>query len=161
MENLKETIMKRLNVSEEQFIEMVQKEKDKIDNPTFKYANLTLEEAKVLKQKELKYHYKKDLVGDITSSLLGTDNNNIIFGYREIDQLNYSKRANSLALDSTITSFQMGTVSHDIVTLTKNDFITFMRDAEIHEMTLYSKYANLRNQIDNAISIEDVQLIVW
>lgn len=50
----KETIMKRLGVTEEQFQEMVQQEKDKLINPTFDYDSMTLDEAKYVKvEKEL------------------------------------------------------------------------------------------------------------
>lgn len=102
-----------------------------------------LNEYKNAKLAELMNLYESILVQGFTSSATGTP---VFFTYSPTDQLNYSKIANLFAIDANKTSAQIGTPS-GVVTLTRDQFLVFVQDAEAYEMGLYTKRKTLEAQI--------------
>jgi hypothetical protein len=100
--------------------------------------------------------YKATIVQGFTSSATGTA---IEYGYQSQDQLNYSKWANYLALDSTKTSVTIGTVNAGVVTMTRAQFLQFVNDAEAYEMGLYNQRITLENQIKSATTVDELNAI--
>lgn len=117
----------------------------------------SLEELKDRKQQELIGNYKAIIVQSFTSSATGVE---VTYGYSQQDQLNYSKWANVFALDTTKESVIIGSVSDGVVTMTREQFLTFIRDAEAYEVGLYTKRKDLETQINNAVTVEELSSIV-
>lgn len=117
---------------------------------------IPLEDLKLIKLEQLMDSYKSTIVSGFPSSATGEQ---IIYGYKQQDQLNYSKIANLFALDTNKTSTILGSESHGVVTLTKEQFLVFMADAETHEMNLYLKRKNIENSINNATTVEELEQI--
>lgn len=116
----------------------------------------SLEVLKTHKMEQLMNTYKSKLVQGMTSSATGEE---VLYGYSQQDQLNYSKWANALSLDPLKESVTIGTVSHGVVTLTREQFLQFSRDCEAHEMGLYNKRVVLQTQITNALTVPVLESI--
>jgi hypothetical protein len=90
--------------------------------------------------------YQSTLVGGFVSSATGTP---ISYKYDQNFQLIYIKWANILALDSTKDSVMFAT--HDgVVTMTRQQFVQFINDAQQFELELFNKKTDLENQINSA-----------
>lgn len=101
--------------------------------------------------------YKKKIIEGFITSCTGTP---ISFSYSQQDQLNYSKIANLFSLNPAKTSTILGSDSHGVVTLSKEQFLLFMEDAESYEMNMYVKRKQLEQQIVSATTIEELNSIV-
>jgi Domain of unknown function (DUF4376) len=117
---------------------------------------ISLDELKKSRQDELMNIYKESIISGFTSSATGE---NIRYGYKEQDQLNYSKLANLFALNPTKTSTILGSDSHGVVTLSKEQFLQFMEDAEQYEMSMYVRRKELEEQINSTTTIDELQAI--
>jgi hypothetical protein len=109
------------------------------------------------KMKELNSAYSNELMNGFTTNATGSP---IQFKYGEIDQLNFTKRTNAVALGTSDPSFPFGTVD-GVFTFTTDQWKLIAKDAENHEMTVYNKLVEKRNEVDAAQSPSDVDLIVW
>lgn len=83
----------------------------------------------------------------------------IQYGYDTNFQMIYSKWANVLALDPNRTSVTFSVPDGSIVTLTRDQFIQFMNDAENFELNLFNNRANLENQIKNETDVYTLNTI--
>lgn len=105
---------------------------------------------------QLMEQYTQKVNAGFTSNATGES---ILFGYNEKNQLDYSKYANLFALDSQKTHVVIGTDTHGVVPLTREQFINFMKDAEAHEVGLYVKRKALEEQIKISTA-EELQAMV-
>lgn len=117
----------------------------------------SIEELKNFRLNELSDAYKASLFTCFTSSASGEE---VVYGYKDIDQLNYSKLANLFALNPNKTKTIIGTESHGVIVLTKEQFLVFMEDAEEYEIGEYMKRKNIELQIENAMTVEELEEIV-
>jgi hypothetical protein len=118
--------------------------------------SISLDELKKSRQYELMNIYKESIVSGFNSSATGEV---VRYGYKEQDQLNYSKLANLFALNPAKTSTIIGSDSHGVVTLSKEQFLQFMEDAEQYEMSMYIKRKQLEEQINSTTTIDELQAI--
>jgi hypothetical protein len=101
--------------------------------------------------------YKSKIEEGLISSITGTS---ILYGYKDQDQLNYSKLANLFALNPTKESTILGTMSHGVISMTREQFINFMDDAETFEIGLYTNRKQIEAQINNATTIDELNDVV-
>ncbi|MEC1744101.1 DUF4376 domain-containing protein [Schinkia azotoformans] len=120
---------------------------DELDN------DITIDFHKERKINALNNGYKTDLTSGFTS-------NGIRFKYAEIDQLNFTKRTNAIALGISEQVFYFGTAD-GVIKFTIDEFKQAAKDAEIHEMTVYGKLDSLRNQVYSATTTEEVEAVTW
>jgi predicted alpha/beta-fold hydrolase len=85
---------------------------------------------------------------------------NVMYGYSQQDQLNYSKWANVFALNPSKVSVIIGSISHGVVTMTKEQFIQFIADAENYEVTMYLQRKDIEEQISGASTIDELNNII-
>lgn len=83
----------------------------------------------------------------------------IFYGYDPNYQLIYSKWANVLALDPTRASVSFSTPNGTLVTLTRDQFMKFMNDAETFELNLFNNRMNLEANISNATTVDELNVI--
>lgn len=83
-----------------------------------------------------------------------------MYGYSQQDQLNYSKWANVFALNPTRESVIIGSISHGVVSMTKEQFIQFIADAENYEVTMYLQRKDIEEQISGASTIDELNNII-
>lgn len=119
-------------------------------------SEISIKELKEQKHIELEKTYTQLVSSGFVSSINGQD---ITYGYRQEDQLNYSKLANLFALNPDKVSTYLGTVSHGVISLTREQFISLMDDAEQHEMGLFMKKKSIENLITLAESVKEVEKI--
>lgn len=84
----------------------------------------------------------------------------VMYGYSQQDQLNYSKWANVFALNPTRESVIIGSISHGVVSMTREQFTQFIADAENYEVTMYLKRKQLEEQISGASTIDELNSII-
>lgn len=116
-----------------------------------------LEQSKSSKLAELNGHYVADLTGGFITTATGEE---ITFKYTEIDQLNFTKRTNAIALGTSDPSFYFGTVN-GVKEFTTEQWKVVAKDAENHEMSVYAKLDQKRNQVQAATTISEVEAVVW
>lgn len=116
-----------------------------------------LNDAKAAKLAELSSSYSKALTDGFVTNATGTPIN---FKYAEIDQLNFTKRTNAVALGTSDASFPFGTAD-GVITFTTEQWKVIAKDAENHEMTTYDKLVSLRSDVDTAATPDAVNAIVW
>lgn len=119
-------------------------------------VSFSTDDLKAQKLGQLSDIYKSTIVLGFVSSATGTP---ITYGYSQQDQLNYSKWANVFALNPSKESVIIGSVSNGVVTMTRDQFIRFMADAEAYEVGLYQKKADIQQRITNAQSVSDLNAI--
>ncbi|WLR52476.1 hypothetical protein LC040_06120 [Bacillus tianshenii] len=119
------------------------------------------EQAKTNKRNELHNAYQTELHSEIVSSILGDNGKPVVFGYSAQDQMNYNKFANRFALDENKSEIMLGTRSHGVITLSKEDFIIFTDESEQQEMRLYMKWKMLDEQAKKATTQEELVAIEW
>jgi hypothetical protein len=83
----------------------------------------------------------------------------IQYGYDMNMQIIYSKWANVLALDPNKASVMFSIPDSQIVTLTRDQFIQFMNDAETFELNLFNSRMELESQIKNAPDVDTLNKI--
>jgi hypothetical protein len=116
----------------------------------------TLDNLKQNKLSELNSSYSIELTSGFTTNATGTP---IRFKYGEIDQLNFTKRTNAVALGTSDPSFPFGTAD-GVFTFTVDQWKLVAKDAENHEMSVYEKLVIKRNEVDVA-TIDEINNIVW
>lgn len=116
---------------------------------------ITLEEIKKIRLDELEKQYNKDIEGDFISEATGEP---ISFGYSEKNQLDYSKIATTLSLDSSKQYLTIGS-NDGIINMTKEQFLKFIRDCENRELNMYVKMKEYQYHINIAKTVEEVKSI--
>lgn len=113
----------------------------------------------LLKSEMLTYilvQYKNTLSQGFVSSVTGEE---VKYRYKDVDQLNYSKWANVLALNPLKNSVSFETNSHGFITLTREQFIALMDDIETFEMNMYTKRMGIEYKIKNAVTVDELKAI--
>jgi hypothetical protein len=118
--------------------------------------NITIDKIKSDMLSTLYTMYTDSLNRGFISSANGGE---VLYGYDSNYQLIYSKWANVLSLDSSRTSVTLGTPS-GVVTLTREQFMQFMNDAEVFELNLFANRMSLEGQIKNATTTDELNGIV-
>lgn len=116
---------------------------------------IALEDKKALLLKELNYTYNASLENGFYSSASSYP---VQYGYSQNMQMIYSKWANVLALDPSRTSVTFA-ISNGQITLTRDQFIQFMNDAESFEINLFTSKTDFENQISSATTIDELNAI--
>lgn len=116
---------------------------------------ISLDDKKSLSLKELSYIYSTCLDDGFNSSANGTI---IQYGYSQNMQMVYSKWANILALNSNIADVTFS-ISNGVVTLTRDQFVQFMSDAQSFEISLFNKLNSYKNQISSATTVDEINAI--
>jgi hypothetical protein len=119
-------------------------------------STLPIEDVKPQILSSLNSMYQTTLVRGFVSSATGTA---IEYKYDQNFQMIYIKWANILALDSTKDSVVFAT-HNGVVTMTRQQFVQFINDAQQFELNLFTKKTDLENQINNATTIDELNAIV-
>jgi len=134
-----------------------------------------LEEVKQAKINELKVACTATICSPFLSSVKGPDGTYYRFGYNERDQLNFNSQLNKINLWKNLVKegkmtpeeyaakfpLQWKAVNVGVVSLTEEEFLTVVDDAEAHQLTQQKKYWILEMQVKQAKTIEEVQAIEW
>lgn len=155
MEELLAYYKRKLGISDEQFNQLVEVEKDRIANPNYDYNNLSLDEAKNLKKQEMNSACEKAIVGGFTSS------NNHVYRTNRDDQTNMIGQYNALVADSSIANVQWKTEDVGYVTITRDEWLTVYQEAFTHKQTQLFKYNQLKGKIYACTTTDEVTAIVW
>ncbi len=157
-QSLEQAVLKALNISPEQHEKDVQQRISEFNlPPSFDYTDMTVDQAKMAKLTEMKWRYKRDLIAGFTTEATGEP---IRIKYAEIDQINFTKRSNAVALGTSELTFDFGTAD-GVKTFTTDEWKVIAKDAESHEMAVYDKLDNARNQVEAATSVDEVKAIKW
>lgn len=84
-----------------------------------------------------------------------------IFGFDPNDQDNFTQQSILLLGDSTILSVEWKTKDGIVHTFTRDQFLAIIKEGEEHKKNAITKFWNLKAQIDQATSIEEVENIKW
>ncbi len=157
MNELREYVKRKFNLSDNDYNKLVDNEKQRIANPTFDYSGLSLKEAKEQKVQELTHNCKQDIIYGFVAS-----NGN---GYRLTveDQLNMQGQKNDLDDDSNITSVDWMTKDDVSVTHTRDEWLTMYKEAFQHKNDTVWKNKSLRDQVmaETTDTVDKVKDIVW
>lgn len=116
-----------------------------------------IEELRTARFEELMEVYKDTIVKGFTSEATGEP---VLYGYSQQDQLNYAKWANVFSLNPAKDFVIIGSISHGVVHMTREQFIVFMDDAETYEVSLYTKRKMLEATIAKADKDTLVSMVI-
>ena len=112
---------------------------------------------KAQKAAELNSAYAAELTGGFETLATG---NPIKFKYAEIDQLNFTKRTNAIALGTSDQKFLFGT-ANGVIEFTADQWRIVSKDAERHEMAVYQKLMEKRKTLADATLPSEVDELTW
>lgn len=120
-------------------------------NPNFK-----LEEYKSFKIEELNKKCQEDIFGGFTSSL-----NQHIYRTNNEDQLNFLGKFNQLINDSSIISVMWKTEDVGYIEHSREDWLKIYNEAlAVKEQKLF-KVNQLKLKVNNALTKEEIEAVVW
>lgn len=105
--------------------------------------------------------YEKALVADLTSSVIGSDGNNVIFSFSASNQSDYTQIGVIFALKTDLTAHLIGSKSHGAFEIQRQDYITFLDDCDNRKTNTYNQFNTLRQNIDACTTVTDVEQITW
>lgn len=155
MNELREYLKRKFNLSDSDYQKLVDNEKQRIKNPSFEYNGIDLDEAKEMKIKELSHHCKQDIVYGFTAT------NGNPYRLTLEDQMNMQGQKALLDSDTTITSVDWLTMTDVQVTHTRDEWLAVYSEAFNHKDSAIWKNKNLREQVKVATTITEVEAIVW
>jgi hypothetical protein len=79
----------------------------------------------------------------------------------EEDQINFNQQATMLLLNASVTSVYWKTEDAGILLHSREQFLQLLDDASNHKQNNIDYYWQLKNQVLNATTIEEVNSIVW
>jgi hypothetical protein len=121
----------------------------------------TLEQVKADKTTVLYNSYQQEKNSVVVSSLIGSDGKNIVFDYAADNQIDYTKIATKLALNTSLTQSIIGSKSHGKFYINREDFGKLVNDFDNHEVNLYLKFSDKKTLVESATTNADVDAVVW
>jgi hypothetical protein len=125
------------------------------------YIPPTLDDIKTNKLNTLYDSYQQEKNSAVTSSLIGSDGKNIVFEYGADNQIDYTKIATKLALNTSLTQSIIGSKSHGKFYINREDFGKLVNDFDNHEVNLYLKFSDKKALVESATTNADVDAVVW
>ena len=116
-----------------------------------------LQEAKI---EEINIACNKEILDGFDSNILGDESNFHHYKFDMEYQANFSEMANILNIDDTITEINWP-VDGFMVIHTKQQFISLLKEARDHKSGKLERYFDLKEQIMNCQSTDEVGLINW
>jgi hypothetical protein len=120
--------------------------------------SISLDELKKRKLQELKRFRDRDIYSSFKSTALGVERT---YNYDREAYDNFGRKATLISLDQTIDTVVWSTIEDGFITHTRQQFIQVVRDGSDHETNVKMKYWILENQVNNATSQEELDLITW
>jgi hypothetical protein len=77
------------------------------------------------------------------------------------DQLNFNMQYSYLTNNPDILNIYWSTNDYGKVSHDRDTFFSVCKDAEVHKRSSIEKYWNLKKQIENAKTVEEIDLINW
>jgi len=120
---------------------------------------INLNDIKKSKIEEINSKCNLEIVGGFYSSCTSALEHKYKFDLEW--QANLNRQMNILMLDSNIESVEWNTIDIGWVALTREEFIVLYKDSNMFIESKLSRYKELKEQVMNAETIIDVQLIHW
>lgn len=114
-----------------------------------------LKDAKIA---ELNDACNQEILAGFTSSALGQPHT---YGFDYEDQQNLNGQLAILMFDNTITSVNWKTKDAGVLTHTRDQFIQVCKDAEAFKRSRIEKFWNLKAQVQQATTEDQINAITW
>lgn len=162
MNELREYVKRKFNLSDADYKKLVENEKVRINNPTFVYNGINLGEAQEMKMKELTYSCEKAIVGQFKAVV-----DTVEYGFsNDIEAQSNFKDAmwaleNNKATTVKWTAYdQIGEVVRLDLDLIKLSDVNISRLT--HQQTQVGKFRDmLEPQVKAAVTISEVEAVTW
>jgi hypothetical protein len=175
MDELKQYLKRELGISDAQYKQMVEEEKQRIANPTYNYDGLELEDARELKRTEIYEACDKAINSYFESSLTHVDGENYEFYFDEKGQMRLNSQSNKINLYLNQLSLEhitqaefetkfpidWNTKNKGWTQLSYDAFNTIMDEAELHVRNNYMKRAELEAYLEVAADVDTIKGLVW
>jgi hypothetical protein len=77
------------------------------------------------------------------------------------DQRNLALKGLKVLMDTNITSVAHKTKNAGVVTHTRDEFLNVVKAADTHIETNLTKYRDLKTKVKNALTVADIEAIIW
>ncbi len=176
MNEIREYLKRELGISNDQYKQLVDKEKESnrvvkavesLKTPLDKYNEIkdkdetTLDQLKQAKIGVLKMSCAKDIYSGFTSALTDSNGTNLIVGFDVNDQSNFTQQKVEFLADSTLTDVSWGTKNVGEVVLTRDEFMQLTDETANHKWSKINRYRDLRDQVNAATDKDTVKNINW
>lgn len=119
-------------------------------------ASADLDRVKAAKITELDTLCENEILAGFQSAATGH-----FFRFNAYDQMNFTQQMLVLISDSTIAEVTWKTEDAGVVTLTRDEFLAVIREAEAHKRGLMERYWTLKAQVLAAETVDEVNAIQW
>lgn len=162
MNELREYLKKKFNLSDSDYSKLVENEKARIENPSFEYNGIDLDEAKAMKMKELNYRCEKTILGYFKATV-----DTVEYSFSNDIEAQSNFKDGMWALENneaTTVKWTCYDVNGNVARLD----LDLLKLADVnrarltHQQTQVSKFRDtLQPQVEVASTIEEVEGIVW
>lgn len=156
MDALKEYLKRKLNVTDEQYLKLVEQEKERIGNPSFIYEGDSLNDSQELKKKEMNFRCEKAIINGFAST------NGHVYRTNRDDQTNLIGQYNEVIADETVLVVYWKTEDEGYVSHTRNEWLANVyQEGFMHKEKQLFKYDTRKKQIYDCTEISEVAAITW
>jgi len=163
MNELRNYVKRKFNLSDDDYRKLVENERHRIENPTYNYDGLTLEEAQDLKMTELDADCTKEIVKGFDYTVNGTSYHfslslNAQSNFKEVGDM--FKEGKTTSEKWTVLNNETGEIER--ITLDEATF-TAVRDAgrPIVRDNISKFRDDLQPKVEACTSVDEVKAIKW
>lgn len=162
MNELREYLKRKFNLSDQDYNSLVENEKVRIENPSFEYNGIDIDEAKAMKMKELSYYCEKTILDRFLATV---DTLEYSFSNDMEAQSNFKDGMWALE-NNKVTSIKWTAYDEtDSVVRLDLDLVKLsdVNSARLtHQQEQVAKYRDvLEPQVKSATTISEVEAVVW
>lgn len=124
--------------------------------PSIRHSSMDLEELKQAKITQLDDLCEKEILAGFTSQTTGH-----FFRFSQYDQMNFTQQMLIMLADTNVSEVTWKTENAGVVTITRNDFLEVVREAEQHKRGLLERFWTLKAQVQAATTFEQIDAVDW
>lgn len=162
MNELRDYLKRKFNLSDDDYRKLVENEKVRINNPSFVYDGIDLDEAKEMKMKELRYNCEKTILGYFKATIDAVE-----YSFSNDMEAQSNFKDGMWALENNkATTVKWTAYDADWNVIRLDLDLTKLNDVNVerltHQQTQVSKFRDiLQPQVEAATTISEVEAVAW